>query len=64
VKLKYHLPYPYYYDAYIDYVSNGGFVDAAALDTCGPPHRFFGGSHGFSRAGFGGIGACHAAAHS
>jgi len=61
VMLKYHYPYPYYFDAYLAYVSNGGFVDAAATGLCGQPHRFFGGAHAIPRAGFGVIGAGHVA---
>jgi hypothetical protein len=61
VGLKYHYPFPYYYDAYLAYVSNGGVGNPAAVAPCGPPHRFFSGAHGISRAGFGSSGACHAA---
>jgi hypothetical protein len=61
VKLKYHFPYPYYFDSYLDYVSSGGIIDSATFGTCGAPHRFFTGTHGFTRAGFGSSGAGHAA---
>jgi hypothetical protein len=62
VGLRYHYPFPYYYDAYLDYVSNGGVANPAPVASCGPPHRFFSGAHGISRAGFGSSGsACHAA---
>jgi hypothetical protein len=62
VGLKYHYSFPCYYDAYLDYVSNGGVATPAAVVSCGPPHRFFSGAHGISRAGFGSSGgACHAA---
>src|SRR5437762_2353226 len=56
VKLKYHYPYPYYFDAYLDYVAIGGIVESAAVGSCGPPRRFFTGGHGVSRAGFGSCG--------
>ena len=61
VHLKYHYPYPYYYDAFLDYVGSGGVVSPAGVDSCGPPRHFGSGAHGVSRAGFGGSGACHAA---
>jgi hypothetical protein len=62
VGLKYHYPFPYYYDAYLDYVSTGGVSSPAAVVSCGPTHRFFSAAHGISRAGFGSSGGgCHAA---
>ena len=62
VGLRYHFPYPYYYDAYLDFIGSGGITTAAAVGACGPPHHFFSGAHGASRAGFGATGAC-ASAH-
>jgi hypothetical protein len=53
VGLRYHYAFPYYYDAYLDYVSNGGLANPAPVASCGPPHRFFSGAQGISRAGFG-----------
>jgi hypothetical protein len=61
VRLKYHFPYPYYYDAYQEYLANGGVVNAAAVGSCGPPSRVVFGSHGAAHGGFGATGACHAA---
>jgi len=61
VKLKYHYPFPYYYDAYQEYVGNGGVVSAAAVGSCGPSLRHAGASHGASHGGFGATGASHSA---
>lgn len=36
VRLKYHFPYPYFYNAYQEYLANGGVVNAAAVGSCGP----------------------------
>jgi hypothetical protein len=60
VKLRYHYPYPYYYDVYLDYLGSGGAVDPA-IGTCAAPHVYSAASHGFSRAGFGNSGAGHCA---
>jgi hypothetical protein len=61
VRLKYHYPFPYYYDAYQDFLANGGVVASAPFGTCGPSAVSH--SHGVlvHRAGFGTAGACHAA---
>jgi hypothetical protein len=61
VKLSYHYPYPYYYDAYLDYMSLGGAVQSASIGSCGVPRIKTGTAHGFSRAGFGACGAGHSA---
>jgi len=63
VRLKYHYPFPHYYDAYQEYIAGGGEVTPAEVDSCGPPHGFwFFGAHGAAaRAGFGATGACHSA---
>jgi len=61
VQLKYHYPFPYYYDAYQEYMANGGVVNAAVVGSCGPPTRTFFGAHGAARAGFGATGAGHGA---
>jgi len=61
VRLKYHYPFPYYYDAYQEYLENGGLVDAAQVGSCGPPMHIAFGGHGGARGGFGGHGACHSA---
>src|SRR5215471_21048248 len=37
VKLKYHYPYPYYYDAYIDYVAAGGLLSSPSFGSCEIP---------------------------
>jgi len=61
VRLKYHYPFPYYYDAYREYLANGGVVNAAIVGSCGPqPHLLFG-FHSAAHGGFGATGACHAA---
>jgi len=61
VKLKYHYPFPYYYDSYLDFVQSGGVAGSASFGTCGPSQVVR--SHGvlIGRAGFGGTGACHSA---
>lgn len=63
VRLTYHYPFPYYYDAYREFVGNGGVVNAAVIGTCSHPSRIgtIFGSHGAARAGFGSTGACHSA---
>jgi len=58
--LQYHYPFPFYYGAYHEFLSNGGVPYAAAVGSCGPP-RFLTGAHGVSRAGFGHTGASHSA---
>jgi len=61
VRVKYHYPYPYYFDAYQEFLANGGTVSAAVLGSCSPSGEggaLFG-AHGASRAGFGSTGACH-----
>src|SRR5271157_2084561 len=60
VRLKYHYPFPYYYDAYQEYMANGGAVSAATVGSCGPPAAVMG-AHGTARAGFGATGAGHGA---
>ena len=52
VSTNYQQPYPYYYDRYRDYVSQGGVVNAAPAGTC--PGRLLP-----VRGGFGGTGAVH-----
>ena len=63
IRFRYHYPFPYYYDAYQEYLASGGAVTAAMVDSCGPGRRggFVSGAHAVSRAGFGSKGACHAA---
>lgn len=61
VKLKYHYPYPYYFDSYLSYIGAGGTINAADVGSCGPPRSFFLLGHSTHRAGFGGTGAGHAA---
>jgi hypothetical protein len=61
VKLQYHFPYPYYYDSYLNYLNTGGAVQPAVVGTCSTPRIYHGSAYGFSRAGFGGIGAGHSA---
>jgi|HubBroStandDraft_1064217.scaffolds.fasta_scaffold145514_2 hypothetical protein len=53
-KMRYQQSYPYYYDRYRDYVSQGGVVNASPAQTCP------GGWLGF-RGGFGTTAAGHAA---
>jgi hypothetical protein len=53
-KMRYQQSYPYYYDHYRDYVSQGGVVNASPAQTCP------GGWLGF-RGGFGTTAAGHAA---
>jgi len=61
IKLRYHYPYPYYFDAYQAHLASGGAVIPATVDTCGPRHGLSG-AHGVaSRAGFGACGAGHSA---
>lgn len=65
VTLKYHYPFPYYYDAYQELIANGGIVNPAAVGSCGPRRvTAIASSHAVGRAGFGSSGACHASAHS
>jgi hypothetical protein len=58
VNLKYHYPFPYYYDVYFDYIATGGVANPAVVGSCGPSRVTNGGS-GVHRAGFGSAGACH-----
>ena len=60
VKLKYHYPYPYYYDTYFSYLSVGGTVEPAVIGSCAMP-RLTSHASGFTRAGFGTVGAGHCA---
>ena len=63
VKLKYRSPFPYYYDAYQEFVANGGAVDPAVVGTCvAPAHWFLGGHGGAAHGGFGATGCGHASA--
>ncbi len=55
VGMKYSEPYPYYYDAYQQYMAGGGAPNAAVVGTCGPPRWWGIGPH--RNAGFGGTGA-------
>jgi hypothetical protein len=58
VPVTYQESYPYYYDLYQNYMSQGGVVDAAPSENCNRPHSgFFGIAHG----GFGSHGASHSA---
>ncbi|SPE42198.1 exported hypothetical protein [Candidatus Sulfopaludibacter sp. SbA3] len=59
VQLRYHHPFPYYYDAYHEYTAKGGVVNAAVVGTCGPPAIIP--THGMWRGGFGFLGAHHGA---
>jgi hypothetical protein len=61
VKLRYHYPFPYYFDAYLDFVSAGGVASSASVGACGPARASVTHSHVVTRAGFGSSGACHAA---
>jgi hypothetical protein len=62
VNLKYHYPFPYYYDAYLDYIAAGGVVNPAMVGSCSSRRTAAAGSHLIiARAGFGSAGACHAA---
>ncbi|HUI58408.1 MAG TPA: hypothetical protein VLY04_25720 [Bryobacteraceae bacterium] len=62
VRLKYHYPFPYYYDTYWEFVTAGGVANPAVVGTCGPPRGGIWGAHGaLARAGFGSTGACHSA---
>jgi hypothetical protein len=61
VGLKCHYPFPYYYDAYQEYMANGGVVNATVLGSCGPPTHTVGGAHGAAYGGFGATGAGHGA---
>jgi hypothetical protein len=61
VRLKYHYPFPYYYDLYQELISQGGVVTATPVGSCGPRPTHFAGAHGAARAGFGSHGACHSA---
>jgi len=61
VTLKYHYPFPYYYDAYHEFLAGGGVPYSAAVGACGPPRHFLGIGHSVSRAGFGCSGAAHSA---
>jgi hypothetical protein len=59
VGLKYHYAFPYYYDAYLDFVRNGGVATPVPANSCAPPHHLSIGAHVVSRAGFGSSGTCH-----
>jgi len=60
VSMTYHYPFPYYYDAYQEYLTQGGLATPAAVGgAC--RHGLFAGLHGVSRAGFGASGAGHSA---
>ena len=65
VGMKYHYPFPFYYDAYQEYVDLGGLVSPAAVGSCtqraATRSHFVSGSHTAARAGFGSSGACHSA---
>jgi hypothetical protein len=64
IRLKYHDAFPYYFDAYQEYVAAGGAVSPMTVGSCGPPHGMFGFLHaGGARGGFGATGACHSSAH-
>jgi hypothetical protein len=58
VRMKYRQPFPYYYDAYHEFVSNGGVASAATAGSCGPARGIWPFSHA-ARAGFGSTGAGH-----
>ncbi len=62
VRMKYHYPYPYYYDSYVDYLATLGPLNQVTFGACTSTagHSFFG-AHGGTRAGFGSTGACHSA---
>jgi hypothetical protein len=53
VKMRYQQSYPYYYDRYQDYLSQGGVVNAPPPQTC--PGGFLG-----LRGGFGSTASGHA----
>ena len=59
VPMTYSQPYPYYYDSYQAYLANGGVATAAAAGDCRTPRYGLFGIHGYSRGGFGSIGAGH-----
>jgi hypothetical protein len=61
VRMTYRQPYPYYYDAYQNFVGTGGTVSAAQAGSCGAPGGFWIFSHGGSHRGFGATGAGHTA---
>lgn len=54
IPMRYHYPYPYYYDSYRSYVSRGGAVRAAPAESYS--HSA---SPGVTRGGFGSTGAGH-----
>jgi hypothetical protein len=56
--MMYSNPYPYYYDHYRTYVSNGGRVVGAPAGSYARPG---GASSGVEHGGFGSIGAGHSA---
>jgi hypothetical protein len=58
---KYHYAYPYYFDAYQDFLANGGVVNSANFGTCVPSPVAHGHGVLIGRAGFGGTGACRSA---
>jgi hypothetical protein len=63
VRLKYHYPFPYYYDLYAEYLLLGGAPTPAEVGTCrGSLGRFISvHSGGASHGGFGSTGAGHCA---
>jgi len=54
VRLTYHYPFPYYYDLYAEYLTQGGVATPADVGTCRRPLMSVIGAHGgASHGGFG-----------
>ena len=61
VPMRYHYPYPYYYDLYRGHVSRGGVVASAPSGSYAAPVVH---ASGVTRGGFGSTGASHASGSS
>jgi hypothetical protein len=57
VNLKYHYPYPFYYDLNQKFLASGGSATPAVVGTCGPVASTVHSSSSVIRAGFGTSGA-------
>jgi hypothetical protein len=57
--MRYHYPYPYYYDSYRGYVSHGGIVRSVPYGSYGRPGGSVSAPSSTPRGGFGSTGAAH-----
>jgi hypothetical protein len=63
VRMKYRQPFPSYYDAYTEFIEEGGSANAMEVGACGPSGLFDIRHHGgyAARGGFGRSAGCHGA---